>query len=132
MLQRDRLIRTQVQQLADASLFAMSFWLAYCLRGMPFFSESLGLGTIPADAFENMVWIFFALVPAAPLVLESQGFYNRPVISRRPAIFWPLLKSCFFVTLGLVLLVFLFKKSEFAPRGVMVLFGVFSFVLVWR
>ena len=86
MLQRDRLIRTQVQQLADASLFAMSFWLAYCLRGMPFFSESLGLGTIPPESFENVVWLYFALVPAAPLMLESQGFYNRPVISRRPAI----------------------------------------------
>ena len=30
MLQRDRQIRTQVHQLADASLFAVSFWLAYC------------------------------------------------------------------------------------------------------
>ena len=131
MLQRDRLIRTQVQQLADASLFAMSFWLAYCLRGMPFFSESLGLGTIPPESFENVVWLYFALVPAAPLVLESQGFYNRPIISQRPAIFWPLLKACFFVTIGLVLLVFLFKKSDFAPRGVMILFGVISFILVW-
>ena len=131
MLQRDRIIRTQVQQLADASLFAMSFWLAYCLRATPFFSESLGLDPIPADAFENMVWIFFALVPAAPLVLESQGFYKRPIISQRPAIFWPLLKACFIVTIGLVLLVFIFKKSDFAPRGVMVLFGVISFILVW-
>ena len=131
MLQRDRLIRTQVQQLADASLFAMSFWLAYCLRGMPFFSESLGLDTIPSDAFAQVVWLYFALVPAAPLVLESQGFYNRPVISRRPALFWPLLKGCVIVTVGLVLLVFLFRKSEFAPRGVMILVGVISFILVW-
>jgi exopolysaccharide biosynthesis polyprenyl glycosylphosphotransferase len=35
------------------------------------------------------------------------------------------------VTIGLVLLVFLFKKSDFAPRGVMILFGVISFILVW-
>ena len=131
MLQRDRIIRTQVQQIADASLFAMSFWLAYCLRGMPFFSDSLGLDTIQPDSFNEVVKLYFVLVPAAPLVLESQGFYNRPVISRRPAIFWPLLKSCFIVTIGLVLLVFLSKKSEFAPRGVMILFGVISFVLVW-
>ena len=87
MLQRDRLIRTQVQQLADASLFAMSFWLADVLRATPFVSDALGLDPIPIEAFENMVWIFFVLVPAAPLVLESQGFYNRPVISRRPMIF---------------------------------------------
>ena len=131
MLQRDRLIRTQIQQLADASLFAMSFWLAYCLRILPFFSDYLGLGTIAPESFSNVVWLYFALVPAAPLVLESQGFYSRPVISQRPTIFWPLLKSCFIVTIGLVLLVFLLKKSGDAPRGVMVLFGVISFILVW-
>jgi exopolysaccharide biosynthesis polyprenyl glycosylphosphotransferase len=131
MLQRDRLIRTQIQQLADASLFAMSFWLAYCLRALPLFSNFLGLEPIQAGNFDQVVWLYFALVPAAPLVLESQGFYNRPVISQRPAIFWPLLKSCCLVTLGLVLLVFVFRKSGFAPRGVMVLFGVISFILVW-
>lgn len=131
MLQRDRQIRTQVQQLADASLFAMSFWLAYCLRQLPAFSTMLGLDIIQPDAFSQNVWLYFALVPAAPLVLESQGFYNRPVVGRRRSIFWPLLKACFIVTIGLVLMVFLFKKSEFAPRGVMVLFGILSFVLVW-
>ena len=131
MLQRDRVIRTQVQQLADASLFAMSFWLAYCLREMPFFSNSLGLETISPEAFGQNVWLYFALVPAAPLVLESQGFYNRPVVSRLSMILWPLLKGCFIVTIGMVLLVFVFRKSEFAPRGVMVLFGIISFMLVW-
>jgi len=131
MLQRDRLIRTQIQQLADASLFAMSFWLAYVLRAQPFFSDVLGLDTIPREAFEQVVWLYFAIVPAAPLVLESQGFYNGPVIGRRAVIFWPLVKACFIVTIGLVLLVFLFKKSGDAPRGVMVLFGFISFLLVW-
>ncbi len=131
MLQRDRLIRTQVQQLADASLFAMSFWLAHCLRAWPAFAEALGLVPIPADSFNEVVWLYFALVPAAPLVLESQGFYNRPVISQRPAIFWPLFKACLIVTIGLVLLVFIFKKSDSAPRGMMLLFGGISFMLVW-
>ncbi len=131
MLQRDRLIRMQVQQLADASLFAMSFWLAYVLRASSAFSDALGLDTIAPDTFNQIVWVYFALVPAAPLVLESQGFYQRPVISQRPALFWPLLKSCFFVTIGLVLLIFIFKKSADAPRGVLVLFGIISFLLIW-
>ena len=131
MLQRDRVIRTQVQQLADASLFAMSFWLAYQLRQLPFFSESLGLETISPESFSENVWLYFALVPAAPLVLESQGFYNRPVVSRLATAFWPLLKGCFILTIGMVLLVFVFRKSQFAPRGVMVLFGLISFMLVW-
>ncbi|HEY2329224.1 MAG TPA: sugar transferase [Verrucomicrobiae bacterium] len=129
MLQRDRQIRTQVQQLADASLFAISFWLAYCLRDTAFFPNWLGLENIQPDAFESVVWLYFALVPAAPLVLESQGFYNRPVVSSRTAIFWPLARSCFIVTLGLVVLLFLFRET--VPRGVLVLFGFISFALVW-
>jgi exopolysaccharide biosynthesis polyprenyl glycosylphosphotransferase len=131
MLQRDRQIRTQLQQLADASLFAMSFWLAYQLRALPFFSTTLGLETISPEAFSQNLSLYFALVPAAPLVLESQGFYNRPVAGRVSSVFWPLLKGCFIVTIGMVLLVFLLRKSDFAPRGVMVLFGAISFALVW-
>ena len=130
MLQRDRVIRTQLQQLADASLFAMSFWLAYQLRALPFFSDTLGLETIAPESFAQNVWLYFALVPAAPLVLESQGFYNRPVVGRLSAMIWPLLKGCFIITIGMVLLVFIFRKSDFAPRGVMVLFGFISFGLV--
>ncbi len=131
MLQRDRQIRTQIHQIADACLFAASFWLAYCLRGMSFFSDWFGLERIPPEFFGQMVWVYFALVPAAPLVLESQGFYNRPVISTRSATLWPLLRSCILVTVGLVLLIFVFKHSEYAPRGVMILFGFISFALIW-
>ena len=140
MLQRDRHIRTQIQQLADACLFAASFWLAYALRSDADFSDwiTVWLGgwfpffrlqQIPADAFLSVLWLYFALVPAAPLVLESQGFYNRPMVGSRFSMFWPLAKSCFMVTIGLVLLLFLFRQT--APRGVMILFGVISFVLVW-
>ena len=35
MLRRDRQIRTQIHQVADACLFAVSFWLAYALRLNP-------------------------------------------------------------------------------------------------
>ncbi len=65
----------------------------------------------------------------SPLVLESQGFYNRQVVTTRMAIFWPLTRSCVIVTMGLVLLLFLFREE--APRGVAVLFAMISFALVW-
>ena len=35
MLRRQRKIRTQVQRLVDAGLFALSFYLAYWLRAHP-------------------------------------------------------------------------------------------------
>jgi len=59
MLQRDRHLRMQVQQLADASLFAASFWLAYCLRENVDFSNWLSLDLIAPDAFNNVVKLHF-------------------------------------------------------------------------
>jgi exopolysaccharide biosynthesis polyprenyl glycosylphosphotransferase len=129
MLQRDRQIRTQVNQITDACLFAASFWLAYLVRGNLTFSGWLGLETIPPEMFEKVEWLYFALVPAAPLVLESQGFYNRPAISSRWALVWPLLRGSVIVTIGLVLLMFYFRTP--APRGVSFIFIVFSFTIVW-
>jgi len=129
MLQRDRQIRTQLHQLADAGLFAISFWLAYFFRSQPFIADWFPNNPVALDDFDRVMRFLFALVPAAPLVLESQGFYKRNVISTRAAMFWPLLKSCLIITVGLVLLLFLFRET--APRGVMILFGCVSFALVW-
>ena len=47
MLRRDRQIRTQIHQLADACLFAVSFWLAYALRTNPHIDAWLGLDIAP-------------------------------------------------------------------------------------
>jgi exopolysaccharide biosynthesis polyprenyl glycosylphosphotransferase len=129
MLQRDRQIRTQVHQLADAGLFVLSFWLAYVLRDNRLLSTWLGLDTIGSDMFLQIRALYFLPVLAAPLILESQGFYNRPQNGSRLAMLWPLFKGCLFATLGLVLVVFMLR--EVTPRGVPVFFGVISFCLVW-
>ena len=131
MLQRERHVRTQVQQITDACVFAVSFWFAFVLRSQPAIYHWLGLDPVGSDAFDQVVWLYFALVPAAPLVLESQGFYSRPIIGSRAAMFWPLLKGCFILCIGLVLLLFIFKQTDPVPRGVMFFFGVISFTLVW-
>ena len=131
MLQRERHVRTQVQQITDACVFAVSFWFAFVLRSDPAIYHWLNLDPVGSDAFDQVVWLYFALVPAAPLVLESQGFYSRPIIGSRSAMFWPLLKGCFILCIGLVLLLFIFKQTNPVPRGVMFFFGVISFTLVW-
>ena len=67
MLQRDRQIRTQVHQLADACLFAASFWLAYVVRGNAAFTDWINLSlpagheldVIPPDMFDNVWWLYF-------------------------------------------------------------------------
>ena len=53
------------------------------------------------------------------------------MLTARTAMFWPLFKGCCILTIGLVLLLFINKESNTAPRGTMVLFGAIGFGLVW-
>jgi exopolysaccharide biosynthesis polyprenyl glycosylphosphotransferase len=131
MLQRDHRFRTQVHQLTDACVFAAAFWLAFALRSNETFSHLFGTGAVALTeaAFNRIMWLYLVIFPAAPLVLESQGFYNRTVAGSRSATLWSLFKGCFIVTIGLVLIIYIFGLV--VPRGVMTLFGCLAFVLVW-
>ena len=53
MLRRDRQIRTQIHQLVDGALFALSFWAAYVLRANPQIIAWLKLDAVPPSAFEG-------------------------------------------------------------------------------
>jgi len=127
MLRRHHQIRMQIQQLLDACLFAVSFWLAYQLRASEPVIDLLGLD--PVAPFETFLSFYFVLLPAVPLVLDSQGFYNRSVVAPRRLMFWPLVRGCFLVALGLTLLLFFFRM--YLPRAVIFGFGFLSFALVW-
>jgi exopolysaccharide biosynthesis polyprenyl glycosylphosphotransferase len=127
MLRGDRLIRMQINQFLDAAIFAFSFWLAYALRANPVLIRYLHQD--PVTPFDHYKWLFLVLIPGVPLVLEAQGFYERPILCSRTTTAWQLFKGCVFISLGLVLTLFIFK-SEIA-RWVPVWFGMISFVLVW-
>jgi exopolysaccharide biosynthesis polyprenyl glycosylphosphotransferase len=131
MLRRDRQIRTQVHQLMDACLFALSFWVAYALRLDPQIVAWLHLSPISNEMLDaqKLVWLYAALIPAGPLILESQNFYNRPMFGPRWATLWPLLKGCVIASIGLVLAMWVFQFVT--PRGMMVFFAVISFSLVY-
>ena len=131
MLQRARQIRTQIHQLVDACLFAASFWIAYGLRGDSTIVTRLNLPAIPdlASDSDKLIWLYAALIPAAPLILESQGFYSRQALGSRLAILWPLFKGCLITTLGLVLA--MYALHFITPRVMMVFFGLISFGLVY-
>ncbi|HEV2211002.1 MAG TPA: sugar transferase [Verrucomicrobiae bacterium] len=128
MLRRDRVIRMQVHELLDACLFMVSFWLAYVLRSDPNVVDLFGLREIPDIHFEQYLWLYL-VIPFAPLVLEAQGFYNRPLLCSRSTTAWLLLKGCVVSSLGLVLVLFLFKLD--VPRAIVVWFGPISFLLIF-
>jgi exopolysaccharide biosynthesis polyprenyl glycosylphosphotransferase len=130
-LRRDRQIRTQIHQLADACLFALSFWAAYALRVDPQVVAWLHLPAITDESLDaqKLIWLYAALIPAAPLILESQNFYNRPPLGPRWATARPLFKGCVITSIGLVVVMYVFHFVT--PRGMMVFFGVISFSLVY-
>jgi exopolysaccharide biosynthesis polyprenyl glycosylphosphotransferase len=127
MLRRDRLIRMQVHELMDACLFAVSFWLAYVVRSDPRVIDFFRLDDV--SPFETYVWLYLILTPIGPLILEAQGFYNRPIFSSRATTAWLLFKGCLFTTLALILTLFLFHSG--IARLVTVLFGGISFLLLF-
>ncbi len=126
MLRRNRQIKTQIQQCVDACVFAFSFWFAWRLRADPWIMEWLNLN--PITPFDSYTYVFLVLIPAGPLVLEAQGFYDRSALSPRRMAFRALLKGCLVTTLGLILILF-FVRRELA-RSVPLLFGVIGFLLV--
>jgi exopolysaccharide biosynthesis polyprenyl glycosylphosphotransferase len=127
MLKRDRQIRTVFHQLADAGLFAVAFWAAYALRSNPDVIAWLKLE--PASPFKNFAWLYLVLIPATPLVLESQGFYDHSPLCSRRAILWPLFKGCVLITVGLMLTVYVFHLI--VARAIFISFGCLGFCLVY-
>src|SRR5262245_18647090 len=128
MLRRDRQLRTQVFQLKDAALFALALWLAHLLRDY-LTGDFLGRVFEPIEPFERFVWLYLIVIPGVPLVLESKGFYQRPLLGSRRETAWILFKSCVLVTVGVILVMFLFRYT--LARSVIILFGCISFVLVF-
>jgi exopolysaccharide biosynthesis polyprenyl glycosylphosphotransferase len=127
MLRRDRQIRMQIQQVLDTLLFTIAFAVAYFLRSDPTLIALLDLNQ--PSPFGDYVKLYVVLIPAAPMILEAQGFYRRSALCSRQTTMWVLLKACLFTTLTLILAAFLFQYT--LGRSVIVWFGFISFALVW-
>src|SRR6476661_3869050 len=100
MLRRERQIRAWVQRLLDASLFGIGLWLAHWIRKVSGIEVFGGKPEIPE--FHEFIPLLLIL-PFTPLILELQGFYNRPILSSRRQAAWMLLKAC---ALAVVLVIF--------------------------
>src|SRR5205085_2391653 len=108
-------LRTQFNQLKDTALFALALWFAYIARDRWDF-DPLGLATYlythfhweafnpdhAIEPFSEFQWLYLILIPGVPLVLESQGFYDRPLVGRRRDTAWRLLKGTVLATMGII------------------------------
>ncbi len=127
MLGRQKQIRAQFQKLLDGFLFALALWLSWFIRR--YYLKISWFGGAPdIENFREFVWLGCTIILIAPLLLDIQGFYNRPMHCRRRITAWHLFKASFVATLVLISLVFLFKQNP--ARSVIILFGPLAFAIV--
>lgn len=122
MLRRKQQFRAQVQQWKDALIFAFALWLTHVIWAPlhpRFFNGS------EIEPFSEFVWLFLIIIPGAPLILEAVGYYQRPIFGARREAYYLLAKGCFWVTLGLIVMMFLFKLH--LARMVIGLYGWICF-----
>ena len=128
MLRRERQIRAWVQRLLDASLFGIGLWLAHWVRevsGLQIFG-----GTKDIPPFTDFLPLM-AILPFTPLLLEVQGFYNRPILSSRRQAAWTLFKGCALAVVFIIFGMFLVRwPIEKVARSVVIMFGFTSFFLI--
>jgi len=124
MLRQQRQIRMRIHQLMDTGLFMLAFWLAHSLR------YYFPWGRPEIFPFEDFIWLWLVILPAAPLILEWQGFYNRPLLAPRRTAIWPLLKASLLTMVLLIVMQFIVREERAYARAVFPLFGLLSFVLV--
>lgn len=127
MLRRHRQIKMQILQVLDAVLFGISFWLAWALRADPDIIEFFRLPGV--HSFDAYFWFYLLLIICGPLVLEAQGFYDRPLLAPRQFVLWKLFKGCFLTTVLLIIALYFFRVD--LARGTAVLFGSLSFLLIY-
>ena len=92
-------------------------WVAFISDGIRFSRFSQGY-----------FLLFLVIIPLAPLVLEAQGFYKRPILGTHREMFWQLAKACAVNVIGLILVLFMIHLE--VARGVVVMLGVISFVAI--
>ena len=131
MLRRDLQIRTQIHQLMDAVLFSIGFWLAHWLRAHYTGTTLFGYNLLAENtaSLPPYDWMYLVIGFGAPLILETQGFYKRSALSPHRLTAWLLFKSCFLLTISIILI--LYMSRTVTPRGVIILFGPISFLLIF-
>lgn len=76
MLARKQELNTQLQQLIDTLLLAVSLWVAYVLR---LYATSWFHLENMVDPFRNYQWLFVVIMPFGPIMLDLQGFIQSPL-----------------------------------------------------
>ena len=134
MPSRRREFIIQVNQIGDALLIALVFWLAHAVREqlayMFSFKYQIHGYTIEFSViapFRYYKWLYLIVLPLYPFLLDINGFYNRAHGLRRRNTVWILFKSCAICAVAIMAAMYFFRLSMLS-RGVVLLFALFSIV----
>lgn len=123
MLGRHRQLRKRLHQIADAGLFAVALYVAHFLRATWTF------GRPEIYPFSDFLWLYIVILPLTPIILDLQGFYNRPLLSTRRQIVIPLVRTS--LIMSAIMIFTLFIAREQLARSVFFLFCPISFLVVF-
>jgi exopolysaccharide biosynthesis polyprenyl glycosylphosphotransferase len=137
MPSRRREFIIQVNQIGDALLIAMVFWLAHAVREQlaflfpfPFsiFGTPIEFGMIAP--FRYYKWLYLVILPLYPFLLDLNGFYSRAHSLARRNTVWILAKSCAICTLAVMAAMYFFKLAMLS-RWVVAFFALFSIIALF-
>jgi exopolysaccharide biosynthesis polyprenyl glycosylphosphotransferase len=123
MPSKQRELFVQFNQITDALLIAVVFWLAHVLReNLAFYFPSAW--PLIAD-FRYYKWLYLIILPLCPFLMDLNGFYSRPHRMRRRLTLWILVKSVSICAL-IVTATMYFLGLGGLSRGVIILFAVMT------
>ena len=80
MLTRKQELNTQLQQLIDAVVLALSLLVGHALRY--YATAWFGLSQT-IEPFQSYQWLLVVVMPFGPILLDIQGFYESPLTKRK-------------------------------------------------
>ena len=138
MPSNQRQLNIQFNQLVDALLVAVIFWLAHAFREhlAYWFPLSLTIGDwialdfSPIATFRYYKWLYLVILPICPFLLDVNGFYERrsPLGIRQTL--WVLTKSVSLCALVVIAAMYFLGLTGLS-RSVIILFAIFTIVVLF-
>jgi len=125
---KQRELTTQFNQITDALLIALVYWLAHALREQLAYLYPAHFSIIAP--FRYYKWLYLVILPVTPLLLDVNGYYSRPLAMGRLQTIWMLFKSVTVCALLVIALIYFLNLGALS-RGVVLLFAALSVVALF-
>ena len=117
MLARRQELNTQLQQIFDAFLLAVSLVAAHTLRVF----ATGWLNTDPIGPLTEYQWLLMLIMPFGPILLDLQGFYQSPLTKTKWKSFIQIIQAMVYLSI-IVSGCVIFLRMPLAARAVPLLF----------